>query len=330
MNRLSRPDGLVAGIDLGGTNMQIGIVDSGNSIIGRGRKKTKPAEGFEGVVKRIAKGVREACEEAAIEPERLDAVGIAAAGAMDLKKGIVLVSPNLNWKDVPLRSALESELDRPVVMENDVRGAAWGEHKLGAGRDRADMLAVWIGTGVGGGLILNGSIYHGEFGSAGEIGHTSVTPLGEEDMRTVEHRCSRTGMARMIRSRLDDHPDSPVWKITERTGQITGSKQFARALEAGCSLTRDVVNEAADILGIAIASAITLLAVDTVVLGGGVSEALGEPYLKRVRKSFERYVFPDRNRSCELLTTELKDDAGLLGAAMLARERIGLPNHSRT
>jgi glucokinase len=239
---------------------------------------------------------------------------------MDLKAGIVLVSPNLNWTNVPLREALESELERPVVLENDVRGAAWGEHKLGAGRGREDMLAVWIGTGVGGGLILNGSIYHGEFGSAGEFGHMSVTPFGDDDMRTVEHRCSRTGMARIIRRRLDDHPESPVWAITDGTGQITGSKQFARALEAGCPLTRAVIDEAADILGVAIASAITLLAVDTVVLGGGVTEALGEPYLQRVRKSFERYVFPDRSRRCELLMTELKDDAGLLGAAMLARD----------
>lgn len=322
-SRGSSSANLVVGIDLGGTNMQIGVVDARNRILGRKGRKTKPRQGAKRVIERIAEGVEQACEIAGVSLRQVAAVGIAAPGAIDIPKGIVLEAPNLKWNNVPLRDLLAKRLRRPVVVDNDVNGAIWGEHKLGAGRGRGDALGVWVGTGIGGGLVLNDRLYYGEFFTAGEVGQTVLLPGLRKGRRTVEDFCSRTGMARTIGQLLKDHPDSPLWEITDGTGRITGSKQFAQARRRGCDLTIQVIDEAADLLGIAIANWVTVLALDTVVVGGGVTEALGEPYLRRIRSSFRKHVFPKRAAKCELIMTQLLDTAGLLGAALLAREKSG-------
>lgn len=318
----------VIGIDLGGTNMQIGVVDARNQIIGREGRKTKSDEGADAVIDRLVTGVQRACDDAKVKLKDIGAVGIAAPGAIDIPKGIVLEAPNLKWYDFPLRSILKKKLKRPVVVDNDVNGAVWGEFILGAGRPQGgskrsgDVLGVWMGTGVGGGLIIDDKLFHGEFFTAGEVGQTVICPQGKKGRRTVEDFCSRTGMSRTIQGRLKDFPKSKLLELTEGTGKITGSKQLAKAYLAGDRLAVEVVNDAADLLGIAIANLITVLAIDTVVIGGGVTEALGKPYLKRITASFKVNVFPQRCAKCRLVMTQLKDDAGLLGAALLARKAL--------
>lgn len=319
---------LVVGIDLGGTNMQIGVVDARNKLIGRSGKKTKAKEGADAVIRRIVRGTEEACEEAGVSLSDIAAVGIAAPGAIDIPRGVVLEAPNLRWYDFPLRDVLRSRMKRPVVVDNDVNGAVWGEFCLGAARphDRksggGDALGVWVGTGVGGGLVIDGKLFYGEFFTAGEVGWCTLFPHGEKGRRTVEDFCSRTGMARSISLRLKKYPKSILYEITEGTGQITGSKQLSKAYRAGDELTRKVVHEAAELLGIAIANYITVLAMDTVVIGGGVTEALGEPYIKRIRSAFRKHVFPKRCADARLVMTALKDDAGIFGAALLARAAL--------
>lgn len=322
MARSSAKESLVIGVDLGGTNMQIGVVDARHNILGRERRKTHAKDGHKKVIDRIAEGIKEACKEAGVKHTRILSVGIAAAGAIDIPRGVVLEAPNLRWHEVPLKRILEKKVGCPVVVDNDVNGAVWGESQLGAGRGRGDVLGVWVGTGIGGGLVLNGSLYWGEFFTAGEVGQTVLFPGMKKGRTTVEDYCSRTGMARTILQQLPEHKDSPVWKITDGTGQITGSNQFKKAMDMGCDLTRAVVHEAADLLGLSIANWVTVLALDTVIVGGGVSEALGQPYLKRIRASFKKHVFPDRCRKCELILTQLNGDAGLLGAALLAQKHI--------
>jgi glucokinase len=313
---------LVVGIDLGGTNMQIGVVDAQNRIVGREGRKTKAEEGKTEVIKRIVRGVEKACEDAKVAIKDLAAVGIAAPGAIDIPRGVVLDAPNLKWRNAPLRDLLQKRLSCPVVVDNDVNGAVWGESVLGAGRGRGDLLGVWMGTGVGGGLVINGKLFYGEFFTAGEVGQTVLFPNGEKGRRTVEDFCSRTGISRTIQDHLKKHPKSILHEITAGTGQITGSKQLAKAYTQRDALAVSVVDESADLLGIAIANWITVLAIDTVIIGGGVTEALGSPYLSRIRKSFKKHVFPARCQKCRLIMTKLKDDAGLLGAALLARAGI--------
>jgi glucokinase len=327
----SKHSPLVIGIDLGGTNIGIGVVDVHNTVIGRERRKTKSKEGAVAVIDRIVEGVHRACDDAGVALKDIKAVGIATAGAIDIPKGIVLEAPNLKWYDLPLRDLLQRKLKRPVVVDNDVNGAIWGEFNLGAGQAQRtrtrtparndDVLGVWMGTGVGGGLVFNGQLFHGEFFTAGEVGQMVVVPDGRKGRRTVEDFCSRTGMSRTIQELLGEFPRSKLHQLTEGTGKITGSKQLAKAFKARDKLAVQVVQEAADMLGMAIANIITVLAIDTVIIGGGVSEALGKPYLKRIQTSFRQYVFPDRCQSCRFVLTQLKDDAGLLGAALLARQQ---------
>ena len=201
---------------------------------------------------------------------------------------------------MPLRDMLAEKLGRPIALDNDVNGAVWGEYHLGAGRGHDDLLGVWVGTGVGGGLVLDGRLHHGQFFTAGEIGHTVMNPTGGPGERTVEDLCSRTAMKRVLGARVT-------------------TQQIAKAYTEGDPATCDVVNESAELLGIAIANWVTALRLGAVIIGGGITEALGVPYLVRIRESFDRDVFPDELRACELVITTLTADAGMLGAALLAR-----------
>lgn len=320
---------LIVGIDLGGTNMQVGVVDERNRIRGRAGKKTKAKEGADAVIGRIAAAIDEACADAKVTLKDIAAVGIAAPGAIDIPRGVVLEAPNLRWYDFPLREVLRKKLKRPVVVDNDVNGAVWGEFRMGAGRAAGkskarsdDVLGVWVGTGVGGGLVINGRLFHGEFFTAGEVGWCTLFPDGPDGRRTVEDFCSRTGMARTILQRIKKHPKSKLMELTDGTGKVTGSKQLGKAYKAKDKLAVEVIDEAAHLLGIAIANYITVLAIDVVVVGGGVTEALGKPYLDRIRKSFRQHVFPKRCADAKLVMTELKDNAAIFGAAFLARETM--------
>ncbi len=291
----------VVGIDLSATNLQFGVVDTDNAIVGRARAKTQADQGRDQVIANVCAGVRAACDAAGITLNDITAVGVAAAGAIDIPRGVILTAPNLQWQDVPLRDILTAELGRPVALDNDVNGAVWGEYHLGAGRGKGDVLGVWVGTGVGGGLILNGALYHGDRFTAGEIGHTIIDPAGKPGERTLEDLCSRTALKRVL-------------------GAKTTTSAIAEAYRAGDQTTCDAVNRSAELLGVAIANWVTMLSLDAVIIGGGITEALGEPYIKHIRESFNRDVFPDELRTCEISLTTLAADAGLLGAALLARQ----------
>lgn len=315
---------MIVGIDLGGTNMQVALVDGQDAILAREHRKTEATDGVDAVIARMVAGVKRCCAEAKASISDLAAVGVAAPGAIDLSDGSVVQAPNLQWENVPLRDRLRKELGCPVVVDNDVNVAAWGEHRLGAGRGHEHLIAVWVGTGLGGGLVLSGRLHHGSFLSGAEIGQTVLMPNGETGRRTVEDYCSRSGMVRTIMSELENHPESAFHSCT--AGQGSPARQAIGAAlvsvyESGDRLAAKVIHQAADLLGTAIANWVTVLAPSRVVIGGGVTEALGGPFIDRIRRSFERDVFPARCRECELIMTELAADAGLLGAATLARDR---------
>ena len=314
-------DQVVVGIDFGGTNIHAGAVDANGRIVGRSKRKTKAHEGRYTVVRRLVESVARALEDGGIAPERLAAVGVGAPAIVDAAKGVVRKSGNLGWEDVPLRDILAESIGRPVVLDNDVNAAAFGEVSLGAARGRRSALAVWVGTGVGGALILDGAVWHGPCHTAGEIGYAVLFPGGQPGFMTVEDVCSRTGMVNAIRRLLPLHPESHLHRLlaekADESGAI-GSTMIAKAYLKDDLLARKVVDRAAELLGGAIANLVTVLSLDCVVLGGGVTEALGEPYLARVRRGFERAVFPPALAKAEFRASALGDDAGLLGAAMLA------------
>ena len=313
-------DMAVVGVDLGGTNVQVGVVSDEGRIVGRCKRKTKAAEGRDVVIRRVVEAVDRALDDAKVPRERLYGVGVGAPSAVDVEKGLVIKAGNLGWENVPLREILSRELRCAVALDNDVNVAAWGEAQLGAARGREHVLAVWVGTGVGAGLVLNGALWRGPRHTAGEIGHVVLFPGGQPGFMTVEDVCSRTGIVNALRRLMPMHPESMLHRLAaekaDDAGTI-GSSTIARAYEKDDELVRRVVDRSADFLGTAIANVVTMLSIDCVVLGGGVTEALGEAYVARVRKGFDRAVFPSVLRKTEIVASSLGDDAGVLGAAML-------------
>lgn len=320
---------LAAGIDLGGTNMTVGIVDRKGRIHGRARKKTKAFEGRDSVLGRIESAVAAACEDAKVRPADLAGVGIGAPGPVDFGRGVVLTAGNLGWKNVALGELLRKRLDVPVYVDNDANVAAWGEATVGAGQGCGSLLAVWVGTGVGAGIVLDGKLWRGDLHTAGEFGHVIAYAGGQAGSRTVEDFCSRTGVVRTLTTLAGLHPDSAFHEALARhaadgkSGPL-GSGAIAGCYESGDPLVCDVVHAAADLLGLSIANWVTMMSMRTVVLGGGLTEAIGKPWVDRVEASMRARIFPQAIASkATVRLTKLREEAGVLGAAMLAWDALG-------
>jgi glucokinase len=239
-----------------------------------------------------------------------------------MARGVVLEAPNLRWNNMPLAERLSAAFEkRPVLIDNDVNVAVYGENRLGAGGNARDVLGIWIGTGIGGGLVLNGSLYYGSHGSAGEIGQTVLFPGAPLGWRLFEQNCSRKHLVGRILRLIDANRASSLIEIAGGRDDI-GASSLAKAYNEGDALVREVVDEATELIGVMAANAVTLLSLPMVILGGGFAEAFGQPFADRVADAMKPHVFPKALQSCRVVTTRLADDAGLLGAALLARERF--------
>jgi len=319
------PDGatLAAGVDLGGTNIQVGIIDAQGNVYGRSKTKTDASAGFDGVVARVLKAVDQACADTGIERARLSCLGIGTPGPVDPSTGVVLEAVNLRWDNAPLRDVLQAQTGVDVVVDNDVNAAIYGEWKRGAGRGAGHVLGVWVGTGVGGGLVLNGQPFGGHFHSAGEIGHMILVPGAAPGSRSLEHNCSRTAIAERIAQLVRANRKSTIAGAIN-DGKRIKSRVLGDAYKSGDELVCEVINDAANRLGMAIGSIVTLLSLQRVVIGGGLTEALGEPYVQRVREAALREAFPAAVRQVEIVESALGDDAGIIGAGLAALDRLGV------
>lgn len=310
------------GVDLGGTNIQVGVLDAQGRVLQRCRKKTKAERGADAVVERIARLVERVIADAGLESADIGGVGVGAPGAIDVERGVVLNAVNLRWTDLPLADRLSERLGLAVMVDNDVSAGAWGEYVAGAGRGHDDLLAIFVGTGIGAGLVLGGELYRGFHSTAGEIGHTVLdadAPLGR---RTLEDLASRNSIVnRLVRLIESNHP-SMVTQMVDGDWSKVRSRVLAEAAEAGDQLTLDVLADAARYVGIALANAVTLLSLPCAVVGGGLATALGEPWLEQVRANFREKVFPRQLGDCPVLMSKLGDDAGLIGAALLIKSRF--------
>ncbi len=279
------------GVDIGGTNLLVGIVENGK-VCKRSHQTIVEKGNFEAVVKQTCDAIQ------TLTGDPIDAVGISVAGSVDATNGIVLRAQNLNWVNAPLASSVSSILKCPVVIENDVTAAAWGEFHFGAGIDAESIFAVWVGTGIGGGLILNGEVWRGPLGTGGEFGMGISESDPSAPVRVLEGFASRSGLQQLLHN-----PALDSAMIASTYGH---DKYITEAVHAGARR-----------IGTAIANVITLLSLDKVVLGGGIVEALGEQYVEVIREQFYNDVFPAHCKQCELYTTKLGPDAGLLGATSL-------------
>lgn len=312
---------VTVGVDLGGTHMQIGVVDDSCAIIGRAGTKTEAARGASAIFDTIAEQVRLALDRAGVS--RADAVGLAAPGAVDPERGLVLNAPNLTWDDVPAASELQRRLDMPVVLDNDVNAAVFAEQRMGAGVGCQDLVGLWIGTGIGGGLVLGGEVYQGPRRTAGEIGHIIVDPDNAEGLCELEHQCSRTAIARQIGQAIARGEPSSLAEIV-RSGHSCSAAQIAQALNQGDALALRTVNRAGETIGRVLGSIVTLLSLERIVVGGGLVEEAGRFIIEPIERTTRATCWPEELRGVEVRATALGSNAGLLGAALLASGRVGL------
>jgi glucokinase len=316
------------GIDLGGTKIQTVVVDGRNSVRGEARRPTPHKGGPEDVAEAMAEALREAADAAGVATSSLLGVGVGSPGIVDDGAGTVTSARNLpGWAGTfDLGRDLGSALGAPIRLGNDVQVATDAEYYLGAAREHNSLLGVFWGTGVGGGLILDGKPWLGR-GGAGELGHVVVKeggahcPCGRRGC--LEAYAGRVAMETRARHEHKEGKKTDLFKIMKDRGRdrLT-SGLWERALDKGDSLAIHLIDRAVEALGTGIASALNLLDVEAVVIGGGMGVRLGQPYADRITDAIMPHLFAD-DRPPEIRVAALGDLGGAIGAALLVKEPAG-------
>ncbi|QKS73213.1 ROK family glucokinase [Paenalkalicoccus suaedae] len=318
---------VVVGIDVGGTTVKLAFINLNGDIMTKWEIHTNRQEAGRYIVEDLATSVLEKAKEEQIDMSRVLACGVGAPGFIDVDHGVILEAVNLGWKDYEIQKELEALLAIPVVVDNDANVAAAGEKWKGAGENAENLLAVTLGTGVGGGIIAGGKIIHGVQGMAGEIGHiTSIKEHGSlcncGKRGCLETVASATGIARLGLDSVQEHRIGYLDEIFEEKGAIT-AKDVLDGAKQGDELAVEVLDEAMEHLGFALANLANSLNPEIIVIGGGVSKA-GDFLIESLEKQFKRFAIPRIGRDTKLHIATLGNDAGVIGAAWLAQETYGL------
>lgn len=312
--------GYTVGIDIGGTKVLGGVVDETGAIIRRARRDT-PAEGGKALTQAIADVALELMKDSEIE-----SVGVSVAGFISADRKTILATPNIkDWNRVNLDYELTSRIGLPVVIENDANSAAWGEFKFGAGRGKENILMLTVGTGIGGGIVVNSNLHRGSFGIAAEIGHLRIVPNGLL-CGCGAHGCfeqygSGTALLRHGRDAIQAHPDRASNILKRGDGLIEGvnGSAITEAARDGDELALSIFETTGDYLGAGIASLAVILDPEAVVIGGGVIDA-GDILLNPIRSSVDKYMpFAGKHPHPHIIAAQLGNEAGLVGVADLAR-----------
>jgi glucokinase len=312
---------LRGGLDLGGTKVQAVVIGDGDDVVASARRPTPISGGPGDVAAAMAEALGEAAAQAGVATAALAGVGVGSPGAVDDAAGTVAQAGNLpNWVEpFPLRDVLSERLGAPVRLGNDVQVATDAELALGAARGCSSLLGVFWGTGVGGGIVIDGKPLDAP--SAGELGHVVVRiggrrcPCGRRGC--LEAYAGRGSMERRARNLAARGAKTQLFEIMEKRGrERLSSGVWARALEAGDQLANRVVDEALEALGAGVASAVNLLGVEVVVIGGGMGVRLGEPFAKRIEAAMMPHLFADEAPQA-VRVAALGDLGGAIGASLL-------------
>lgn len=315
----------VLGVDLGGTKILVGVVDAAHRILGRAKRPTPAREGAAAILAAILEGIDQALAEAGVKRGELAGVGVGSPGPLD-SNGVILHSANLDVKEFALGPDLARALDRPVLVQNDVRVGGYGEFRLGAGQGYQDIIAAFVGTGIGGCLIQGGRVVRGRTDNAGEIGHIVVKAGGPRcgcgARGCLEAMASKTAIARRVAKAIRRGvPTALSGKFDQKSGRLK-SRELAAVVQAGDPVAVKEVHRAAYYLGLGLGGLINVLGPEIVIIGGGVTGALGAPWIARIRESARRQILTDPEQQIKIEQAALGDNAGILGAALLAREKF--------
>ncbi len=308
------------GIDLGGTNIVAGVMDDHYQLLAKAKCKTNASRPAREIVTDMARMAREAAEKAGVSMSEVAHVGVGSPGTCNAANGIVEYANNLGFNHVPIKAWLEEELHIPVSIENDANAAALGEALAGAARGARSCVCITLGTGVGGGIILDGKVYSGFNYAGAELGHMVIMVDGEDctcgRQGCWEAYASATALVRQTRRAMEAHPDSTMWKIAGSLDNVDGRTAFD-GMRAGDEAASQVVENYVHYVACGLINVINIFQPEVLCIGGGICKE-GETLLKPIRE----YIFQERySKFCEqqtrLCVAELGNDAGVIGAACL-------------
>lgn len=315
---------VIVGVDIGGTTVKIGFISLNGDFNQKWEVDTDTSNGGANILKNIWDSIVEKAASFSIEISEIAGIGIGAPGFIDGEKGYVFDAVNIGWKEYPLAAELSKLSGLPVFLENDANIAVLGENWLGAGENADNVIAITLGTGVGGGIITNGKIVNGVNGTAGEIGHITVEPDGYQcncgRKGCLETIASATGIARQAMKIIEKKPASKLAEIYNVTQKIT-SKDIFELAKSGDADSKQIIEHTADIIGLTIANLAMTLNPSKILIGGGVSKA-GEQLLQPIKNAFTKYALPRVSEACEIRIAELGNDAGMIGAAYLVKSHL--------
>ncbi len=316
------PTPFILGVDLGGTNIVVGAMPSdGAAMFAVHHEPTHSEEGADAVVARIVRMVEhtiaETCRETGITRKDFIGIGIGAPGPLDRATGVVLITPNLGWTDFPLRDRISDAIGVPAALDNDANCATLGEWWIGAARGAQHAIGITIGTGIGGGLILNGALFHGASGIAGELGHTSIDANGRRckcgNYGCLEAYASGPAIAVRAREALDGNEESLLRTMVDGNLERITAQTVYEAAEQGDVVARDVVRDTAHFLGTGIANLLNIFNPEVVVIAGGVTQA-GDALFEPLRAEVRRRAFKPAVSVCRIVPGTLPGTAGVAGA----------------
>jgi len=317
----------VISIDMGGTKVLGCVVNSKEGIIARTKQQTDPTVSRKKYIHQLAEVVNELIEEVHINKKKIKAVCLGVPGLVNPHSGVIGLAPNLGLKNFNIKKSLEAEISFPVLIENDVNLGALGIKTFGVGKKANNMLAVFVGTGIGGGLIFDCKLYRGSNYVAGEIGHMLVEKNGPKcgcgRKGCFEAIASRTAIVNKIIKDIKSGKRSKLSKLV-KSGERIRSKSLSSAVKSGDKVVRRRIKEGCDVIGGTLASIANLLNLDMIVLGGGMIEALDFYMLPLIKKSFSEHVLNDSAKGLKIVASKLADDAAVYGGIALAQEFLGV------
>ncbi len=318
-------DTLNLGIDLGGTKILTAVTNTQGEMLSRDHSITPAKEGQEAVVKSILESVGRALDQARISAPDLTAVGVGAPGLSNPETGILFTSPNLpGWKDVPLRDIIEEGLGKKAFLINDANAAAVGELYFGAGRGARNFIYITVSTGIGGGIIIDGKIYTGSIGTAGELGHMVIDDGGSlcncGNRGRWEALASGTALAREARLKTKDGATSSILQLAGGDLGKINAEVIHEAAQAGDSLANELIARTAYYLGVGLANLINIFNPEVIIIGGGLSN-IGDMLLKPAFEEAGRRAFKPAYQAVRFARAELGRNSGVLGAAAFALEK---------
>ena len=312
------------GIDLGGTNIKAGVVDENYAILAKASAKTNCPRPAKEIADDMAKVTLEAISKANLTVDDIEWIGVGTPGIANTSTGIIEYSNNLGFKDVPITEYIQAHIKKPVFIENDANAAAYGEFLAGAAMGAENAVCITLGTGVGGGIIIDGKIYSGSNFAGAEIGHTVIEVDGPQcscgRKGCFEVFSSASGLIRMTKEAMEADKDSIMWKLAaERAGKPSGKTAF-EAMRLGDKAAKSVVDKYIKYLAAGITNTINIFQPDILCIGGGVCNE-GDPLLLPVRELVKAEVYTKNSKkNAEIVIAKLGNDAGIIGAAFLGKQ----------